>query len=184
MTVRGGGVPAIPTALMPFVRMGPPPRSFRCDAHHCIMVWVFTHRIQGCSTNVRAPHAGSPRTSSSQPQQVCRRARTRQGRSPCGWRYAPSLTASARAGHLIPCGSGRGNGLSRSNKETDVDKYRYAPQGTPLTKPAQYKVSEENQTRKSGTSEVAATAESDPPRTLVAPFAAMHGPALLYLFRR
>src|SRR5215470_14636310 len=44
---------------MPFVRMGPPPRSFRCDAHHCIMVWVFTHRIQGCGTNVRAPHAGS-----------------------------------------------------------------------------------------------------------------------------
>jgi hypothetical protein len=25
---------------------------------------------------------------------------------------------------LVPCGSGRGNGLSRSNKETDVEKYR------------------------------------------------------------
>ena len=25
---------------------------------------------------------------------------------------------------LIPCGSGRGNGLPRSNKETDVEKYR------------------------------------------------------------
>src|SRR5262245_3971272 len=25
---------------------------------------------------------------------------------------------------LIPCGSGRGNGLPRSNKETDAEKYR------------------------------------------------------------
>src|SRR5262245_37344630 len=67
MTVRGGGVPAkatalMPsaTALMPSVRMGPPPRSFRCDAHHCIMVWVLTHRIQGCDTNVRATTRGLP----------------------------------------------------------------------------------------------------------------------------
>jgi hypothetical protein len=37
---------------------------------------------------------------------------------------APSLTASARADHLISYGSGRGNGLSKSNKETDVEKYR------------------------------------------------------------
>jgi len=25
---------------MPVLRMGPPPRSFAADAHHCIMVWV------------------------------------------------------------------------------------------------------------------------------------------------
>src|SRR6516164_7960066 len=60
MTVRGGGVPAKTTALMPMCRMGPPPRSFRCDAHHCIMVWVLTHRIQGCGTNVRATTRGLP----------------------------------------------------------------------------------------------------------------------------
>ena len=60
MTVRGGGVPEKPTASMPLCRMGPPPRSFRCDAHHCIMVWVFTHRIQGCGTNVRATTRGLP----------------------------------------------------------------------------------------------------------------------------
>jgi len=36
-------------AVMPLLRMGPPPRSFAADAHACIMVWVnATHRIQGC----------------------------------------------------------------------------------------------------------------------------------------
>src|SRR5262245_49694642 len=41
---------------------------------------MFVHRTRGC-----------PRTSSTKPQQGCRRARTRQGPSPCGWRYAPIL---------------------------------------------------------------------------------------------
>ena len=40
-----------------------------------------THRIQGCGTNVRAPHAGSPRCRHPRAQQVCRRARSRQGRA-------------------------------------------------------------------------------------------------------
>ena len=43
MTVRGGGVPAGSMALMPTDRMGPPPRSFAADAHHCIMVRVVRH---------------------------------------------------------------------------------------------------------------------------------------------
>jgi hypothetical protein len=37
MTVRGGGVPSSTMALMPFFRMGPPPRSSRCrcaSLHH------------------------------------------------------------------------------------------------------------------------------------------------------
>ena len=44
-------------------RMGPPPRSFAADAHHCIMVRaLLAHRIQGCGTILRrAQHAGSPR---------------------------------------------------------------------------------------------------------------------------
>jgi hypothetical protein len=40
MTVRGGGVPYDCMAFLPRYRMGPPPRSFAADAHHCIMVWV------------------------------------------------------------------------------------------------------------------------------------------------
>ena len=40
MTVRGGGVPHAAMAFMPSFRMGPPPRSFAADAHHCIMVRV------------------------------------------------------------------------------------------------------------------------------------------------
>jgi hypothetical protein len=37
MTVRGGGVPSSTMAMMPFFRMGPPPRSSRCrcaSLHH------------------------------------------------------------------------------------------------------------------------------------------------------
>ena len=39
MTVRGGGFPTGPLALMPIGRMGPPLRSFAADAHDCIVVW-------------------------------------------------------------------------------------------------------------------------------------------------
>src|SRR3712207_3587756 len=38
--VRGGGRPTRIMALMPCVRLGPPPRSFAADAHGCIMVQV------------------------------------------------------------------------------------------------------------------------------------------------
>ena len=114
MTVRGGGVPAKTTALMPLCRMGPPPRSFRCDAHHCIMVWVLTHRIQGCGTNVRAHTRAPPRTSSSRPKQVCRRARTRQGRSPCGCGATRLILDRFCARRLYAIvGSGRRNGLGQ-----------------------------------------------------------------------
>src|SRR5208282_4736823 len=40
MTVRGGGFPTGPLALMPIGRMGPPLRSFAADAHDCIVVRV------------------------------------------------------------------------------------------------------------------------------------------------
>jgi len=38
MTIRGGGHPKPTMVLTPFLRMGPPPRSFAADAHDCIMV--------------------------------------------------------------------------------------------------------------------------------------------------
>src|SRR4051795_4755620 len=38
MTIRGGGRPKPTMVLTPFLRMGPPPRSFAADAHDCIMV--------------------------------------------------------------------------------------------------------------------------------------------------
>src|SRR4051812_19522933 len=38
MTIRGGGHPKQAMVSTPFLRMGPPPRSFAADAHDCIMV--------------------------------------------------------------------------------------------------------------------------------------------------
>lgn len=61
MTVRGGGVPAKTTALMPLCRMGPPPRSLLLMRISASWSGLCTHRIQGCGTSIRAPHAGSPR---------------------------------------------------------------------------------------------------------------------------
>ena len=55
MTIRGGGHPKPTMVLTPFLRMGPPPRSFAADAHDCIMVRpLWTDRIQGCGAMIRA----------------------------------------------------------------------------------------------------------------------------------
>src|SRR5262245_59410820 len=55
---------------------------------------------------------------------------TRQGRSPCGWRYAPSLTASARAGHSFRVGRGEETdcpGRTRKLTLKNIDRPRRAP---------------------------------------------------------
>ena len=137
MTVRGGGVPHVSLASMPWSRMGPPPRSFAAMRITASSSGPLAHRIQGCGTNLRAPHAGSPRTSSSRPRQVCRRARSRQGRA-FGGADAPSLTAPARDGvSFVRVGTKKR--AARSNKETDGQENGYDPCGTPLTKSAPYK---------------------------------------------
>jgi hypothetical protein len=46
-----------------------------------------------------------------------------QGRAPSGWRYAPSLTASARAGSTRSWVGARKR-AARSNKETQGREYR------------------------------------------------------------
>src|SRR5262245_18869413 len=60
MTVRGGGVPRVRTALMPSERMGPPPRSFAADAHHCIMVRVSKRPSEYKHVARSARHASGP----------------------------------------------------------------------------------------------------------------------------
>ena len=102
-----------PWPSMPLLRMGPPLRSslpMRITAS-----WFGSSgpRIQGCGTNIRAPHAGSSSASSSRPQQVCRRARSRQGPSPSGGRHRRSSLDRSCARRRQPgCGgSGRRNGF-------------------------------------------------------------------------
>src|SRR6516162_410725 len=101
MTVRGGGVPYSTMALMPSHRMGPPPRSSAADAHHRIMVWVFgppqtrMWHDHSC-TQPQLPSDVVIPTTASVPS-CSEPSRTR----PFGWRYAPSLSAPARAGVSI-----------------------------------------------------------------------------------
>src|SRR5215471_18639407 len=125
MTVRGGGVPAKTTALMPLCRMGPPPRSSAADAHHCIMVWVFgpphtrmwhdhsCTQPQLPSDVVIPTHASVP--SCSEP------SRTR----PLRVALRAILDHSCARRLLAPCGSGRRNGLpGRTKKLRDMNMDR------------------------------------------------------------
>jgi hypothetical protein len=117
MTVRGGGVPVKTTALMPLCRMGPPPRSLAADAHHCIMVGSLHPPSTRMWHEYSHTTRGLPSDFVIRRQQVCRRAWSRQGSL-----TQPILDRSClRAGPLDPCGSGRGNGFARSNKES-LDK--------------------------------------------------------------
>jgi hypothetical protein len=46
---------------MPLQSMGPPPRSFAADAHHCIMgMGLWPTEYKDVARTVVAPHAGSP----------------------------------------------------------------------------------------------------------------------------
>src|SRR6476646_552803 len=60
MTFEGAGSRSPPLAFMPGKRMGPPPRSFAADAHECIMVRSWTHRIQGRGAIDPRPESGLP----------------------------------------------------------------------------------------------------------------------------
>ena len=79
MTIRGGGHPKPAMVLTPFLRMGPPPRSFAADAHDCIMVRPLVDR-----PNTRLwrddprPMASSPLIVEARlsPSNLCSRLRT------------------------------------------------------------------------------------------------------------
>ena len=128
MTVRGGGVPAGSMALMPTDRMGPPPRSFAADAHHCIMVRVVRHPPNTSMwRDPRAHQAGSPRYSviPTIPSVPSCSEPSRYGLAMMGARCNVGATANLDS----PCarqrlglvGRGKETG-SRSNKETDEEK--------------------------------------------------------------
>jgi len=112
MTVRGGGVPVPPMASMPRKRMGPPPRSLLPMRIPASWSGSLARRIQGCGTSTmpRAPTRSSPRTSSSPTRPSVPSCSKPSRTSPCGWRYAPSLTASARAGLCSIVGRGEETG--------------------------------------------------------------------------
>ena len=108
MTVRAGGVPIDSMANNAVRHNGSAASELAADAYPCIMVWVFdpphTRMWHDAScTNPQLPsNAVIPDT-----LKCAVVLEAVQGRAPAGWRYAPSLTASARAGVSAPR-SGRG----------------------------------------------------------------------------
>ena len=132
MTVRGGGVPARTTALMPLCRMGPPPRSslpMRITASWSgslarrIQMWhdLFVH-LPAAPLGRRHPdHASVPR-----------RARNPQGQGPpYGRRYAPSLTAPVRAGVPHEWVGTKKRGCPGRTKKLEVEIIGWARPGHP-----------------------------------------------------
>jgi len=101
MTVRGGGVPHVRMASMPWYRMGPPPRSLLPMRIPASWFGSLARRIQGCGTrsfvHLSAAPLGRHHPDTLKSAVVLEPVKDE---SPCGWRYAPSLTASARAGSL------------------------------------------------------------------------------------
>jgi hypothetical protein len=123
MTVRGGGVPLNPHGVNAEKKNGSAASELAADAYPCIMVWVFgpphTRMWHDAScTNPQLP-------SNSVIPDTLKYAvvlEAVQGRAPAGWRYAPSLTASARAGIGVPRGRGEGKPAARSNKRNGLEK--------------------------------------------------------------
>ncbi len=138
---------------MPLQRMGPPPRSFAADAHHCIMVRVSGPPNTRMWHELVAPHAGSPPIVIPTTA-VCRRSRpprySADGREvPAGTSVAacskrsrdglqrveqeagpsqrPPLTAPARAAKGPPCrkgSKGTSNGRAHKHQETEPTEHR------------------------------------------------------------
>src|SRR5262245_56175652 len=155
MTVRGGGVPRVRMALMPTERMGPPPRSFAADAHHCIMVRVSKRPSEYKHVARSARQAsGLPSISSSRPQRACCRARGCQGVAWQRWSLVngrerrPTLTAPARDS-VWDVWVGAKKRASGSNKETDEEK-RNHPLWRGLTTKPPYKRTRDHSTGRFG----------------------------------
>src|SRR4051794_8823699 len=114
MTIRGGSHPKPTMVLTPFLRMGPPPRSFAADAHDCIMVRPPLDR-----PNTRL-WRDDPRPMASSPLIVDARlspsncARVSGQRSACsgnrdGWSARPSQQGD-RAASALRCSQGSRGG--------------------------------------------------------------------------
>src|SRR5215468_6981642 len=126
MTVRGGGVPLTPHGSTAGKKNGSAASELAADAYPCIMVSVFgpphTRMWHDAScTNPQLPsNAVIPDT-----LKCAVVLEAVQGRAPAGWRYAPSLTASARAGVRTwrsgrgkACGADRTREIELDNKES------------------------------------------------------------------
>jgi hypothetical protein len=139
MTVRGGGVPSSTMAMMPFFRMGPPPRSSRCrcaSLHHGLglspteykdVARTFVHHTRA-PLGLRHPD----------PPSVPACSAPSKAKPSVAAKMRPALTAPARAGASM-CGSGRRNGCTGRTKKL-TDKKWIGPLGHPLTKISPYKV--------------------------------------------
>jgi hypothetical protein len=110
----------------------------RCASlHHGLGLWPAAYK--DVARSFVQPSRSSPRTSSSRPPQVCRRARSRQGQGLAVCANAPILDRFCARRTNSRCGSGRRNGLpgrTKKLRDENMDRTLGVP---PLTKIAPYK---------------------------------------------
>src|SRR5262249_28571984 len=119
MTVRGGGVPQVSMASMPWVRMGPPPRSLLPMRIPASWFGSLARRIQGCGTRSFVHQPAAPLELRHPDHRKCAVVLGAVKDEPL--RVALTrhpLTAPARAGLSI-LWVGTKKRAARSNKETD-----------------------------------------------------------------
>jgi len=132
MTVRGGGVPYLLTHGFNAVRMGPPPRSFRCDAHHCIMVRVAAPTAyKDVARMFVHPHAGLPSDVRYPDQSNCAVVLGTVKDEPSVGADAPILDRSCARQPTRKLGRGEETGLPCRTKKLGIRKW-IGPLGHPL----------------------------------------------------
>jgi hypothetical protein len=119
MTVRGGGVPRHAMASNAGIQNGSAASELAADAYPCIMVWVFGPPHTRMWHDASCTYPQLPSNAVIPDTLKCAVVlEAVQGQAPAGWRYAPSLTASARAGVSVPR-SGRGKACGA----VELEKY-------------------------------------------------------------
>src|SRR5262249_56843983 len=103
-----GGAPRPPMGPVAGKKKGSAASGFAADAFPCIMVWVFDPPHTRMWHDASCTNPQLPSNAVIPDSLKCAVVlEAVQGHAPAGWRYAPSLTASARAGISAPR-SGRG----------------------------------------------------------------------------
>ena len=118
MTVRGGGVPLTPHGSTAGKKNGSAASELAADAYPCIMVWVFDPPHTRMWHDASCTNPQLPSNAVIPDSLKCAVVlEAVQGHAPAGWRYAPSLTASARAGISAPrSGRGKACGADRTRE--------------------------------------------------------------------
>src|SRR5215510_3775414 len=122
MTVRGGGVPLTPHGSTAGKKNGSAASELAADAYPCIMVWVFDPPHTRMWHDASCTNPQLPSNAVIPDSLKCAVVLEALKDEPLRVALRAILDRFCARRPLLHRGSGRGNGLSRSNKETEVQE--------------------------------------------------------------